>query len=210
MPTSTQLRRSLSGALAVIAIAVAGCGEGEGDPFSSQQAAERTATPDVPSRAAPSEISEGTATLALSGSVTTLLNLAGVDIVPVAPATRTDNDIELPVTSGNIGVDPLAGRLEHDGGIRFTGGTGTLEATDLHLDLRTGVATAEVEGARIPLLETDLQPPRLSEDNQSVVIEGEDASVTNEAVAALNAMIGSEVVPAGLGIGDLTVEARWP
>ena len=164
----------------------------------------------MPSRAAPSEISEGTATLALSGSVTTLLNLAGVDIVPVPPATRTDNDIELPVTSGSIGVEPLAGRLEHDGGIRFSGGTGTLEATDLQLDLGTGVATAEVEGARIPLLQTDFQPARLSEDGQSVVIEGEDASVTDEAVVALNAMIGSDVVPAGLGIGDLTVEARWP
>lgn len=208
MPTPIQLRRSLPGALAAIAIAVAGCG-GD-DPFSSEQAAERTATPDVPSRAAPSEISEGTATLALSGSVTTLLNLAGVDIVPAPPATRTDNDIELPITSGSIGVDPLAGRLEHDGGIRFTGGTGTLEATDLHLDLRTGVATAEVGGARIPLLETDFQPPRLSEDGERVVIEGEDASVTDEAIAALNAMIGSEVVPAGLSIGDLTVEARWP
>lgn len=208
MPTSLQLRRSLSGALAAIAIAIAGCGEG--DPFNSEQVAERTATPDVPSRAAPSDISEGTATLALSGSVTTLLSLAGVDIVPVAPATRTDNDIELPITSGTIGVDPLAGRLEHDGGIRFTGGTGTLEATDLHLDLRTGVATAEVEGERIPLLETDFQPPRLSQDRQSVVIEGEDASVTDEAVVALNAMIGSDVVPAGLSIGDLTVEARWP
>lgn len=208
MPTSTRLRRSLPGALAAIAIAVAGCGGG--DPFSSEQPAERTAAPGLPSRAVPSEISEGTATLALSGSVTTLLNLAGVDIVPVPPATRTDNDMAMPVTSGDIGVDPLAGRLDHDGGIRFTGGTGTLEATGLSLDLRTGVATAEVEGERIPLLETDFQPARLSEDRQSVVIVGENASVTDEAAVALNAMIGSDVVPAGLSIGDLTVEARWP
>lgn len=205
MSTRTNSRTVLLGLMAAITIALAGCG---GDESSGEPAAD--ATPSPPSRAKPSEVAEGTATLALSGSVTTLLNLAGVEIVAVPPATRTEDEIELPVVTGSVGVDPLAGRLEHEGGIRFSGGGGDIEATDLRLDLRTGTATAEVEGNRIPLLETDFEPARLSEDRQSVVLEGRDVTVADEALVPLNEAIGSEVVPRDLSIGDLTVEARWP
>ena len=194
------------GLLTAAVLALAGCGGDE----PSEPTAEPTATSTLPTRATPAEISEGTATLKLSGSVTTLLNLAGVDVVAVAPATRDEGAIELPVVAGTVGVDPLAGRLEHEGGIRFSGGGGSIEATDLRLDLRTGIATAEVEGDRIPLLKTEFQPARLSEDRQDVVLEGKDVTVADEALVPLNAAIGSDVVPAGLNIGDLTIEARWP
>lgn len=193
--------------MATITIALAGCG---GEEPSGDAGAEATATPALPSRAAPAKVADGSATLALSGSVTTLLSLAGVDIVAVPPATRTEDEIELPVVTGGVGVKPLAGRLEHEGGIRFSGGSGDIEATDLRLDLRTGIATAEVEGNRIPLLQTRFEPARLSEDRQSVVLEGKDVTVADEALVPLNAAIGSEVVPRDLEIGDLTVEARWP
>ena len=201
----TNSRILLPGLLAAITIALAGCGgdESSGDP-------QAEATPAAPTRAEPSEVASGTATLVLSGSVTTLLSLAGVDVVPVAPATKDESAIELPLVTGTVGVEPLAGRLEHEGGIRFSGGGGSVEATDLRLDLRTGIATAEVEGDRIPLLRTRFQPARLTEDRRSVVLEGEDVRVADEALVPLNAAIGSEVVPRDLNIGDLTVQARWP
>ncbi|CAA9464505.1 MAG: hypothetical protein AVDCRST_MAG38-574, partial [uncultured Solirubrobacteraceae bacterium] len=123
---------------------------------------------------------------------------------------KTGDEIELPVTTGTVGVKPLAGRLAHEGGIRFSGGGGSVEATDLRLDLRTGRATAEIEGQRIPLLETSFEPAQLSEDRQRVVLRGRDVTVSDAALAPLNAAIGSDVVPSGLTIGDLTVNARWP
>ncbi len=204
--TRSNPRNPVIGLLA--AIALAGCG-GE-ERTSGEAAAERTATPALPTRATPSKVSDGSTTLALSASVTTLLDQAGVEIVPVGPAARTGDEIELPVSTGTVGVKPLAGRLGHEGGIRFDGGGGSVEATDLRLDLRTGRATAEVEGERIALLETRFEPARLSEDRQSVVLRGKDVTVTDEALAPLNAAIGSDVVPAGLTIGELTVQARWP
>ena len=204
--TRISSRNPLPGLLAALALALAGCG-GDDSPGERPEA---TADRSLPTRAAPSAVADGTATLALGGSVTTLLDLAGVDIVPVSPATRAEDAIELPVVTGSVGVKPLAGRLEHEGGIRFSGGGGDIEATDLRLDLRTGIATAEVEGTRIPLLETRFRPARLSEDHQTVVLEGKDVTVTDEALVPLNAAIGSEVVPGDLIIGDLTVEARWP
>ncbi len=204
--TRSNPRNPVIGLLA--AIALAGCG-GE-ERTSGEAAAERTATPALPTRATPSKVSDGSTTLALSASVTTLLDLAGVEIVPVGPAARTGDEIELPVSTGTVGVRPLAGRLAHEGGIRFDGGGGSVEATDLRLDLRAGRATAEVEGERIALLETRFEPARLSADRQSVVLRGRDVKVTDEALAPLNAAIGSDVVPPGLTIGDLTVDARWP
>jgi hypothetical protein len=199
-------RSALIALAAAMAFALAGCG---GDDATSERA-EATPTSELPSRAQPSEISGGTARLALRGSVTTLLDLAGVEVVAVAPATRREDEIELPVVSGTVGVKPLAGRLEHDGGIRFEGGGGSVEATDLRLDLRTGIATAEVEGERIPLLETRFEPARLSEDRRSVVLVGTDVTVTDEGLIPLNAAIGSDVVPSNLEVGNLTVRARWP
>ncbi len=206
VPTRTNFRSSVLAA--ATAIALAGCGED--DPFGGERQAERTATPTVPTRAAPSEVAEGTTRLSLAGRVTTLLGLAGVDIVPVSPATRTEDEIELPVVSGEIGVKPLAGELVHDGGIRFSGGGGSVEATDLRLDLRTGTATAEIEGKRVALLGARFEPARLSEDRQRVVLDAKDVTVADAAVAPLNAAIGVDVVPTGLTIGDLTIGARWP
>ena len=205
--TLTKRPTSLLTLIVALTLALAGCG---GDDAPREQEAESTAEPALPTRAQPAKVSGGTATLALSGNVTTLLDLAGVDVVPVAPATMSESKIELPVVTGTVGVKPLAGRLAHKGGIAFGGGGGRLEATDLRLDLRTGVATAEVEGNRIPLLKTRFQPAQLSEDRQSVLLEGEDVTVADEAIAPLNAAIGSEVVPRDLNIGELTVEARWP
>ena len=197
---------ALLGLIATIAVALTGCGD---DSSGGGPAAEATETA-APTRAEPSEISGGTATLALRGSVTTLLSLAGVDIVPVSPATKDGSEITLPVVTGTVGVEPLAGRLEHEGGIRFRGGGGSVEATGLRLDLGRGVATAEVEGERIPLLRTRFEPARLSEDRQSVVLEGKDVTVADEALVPLNDAVGSDVVPRDLNIGDLTVRARWP
>lgn len=208
MSTENERRIPVVALLSAVVLALAGCG---GDERSGgEQAAERTATPALPTRATPSELSEGSATLELSGSVTTLLDLAGVEIAAVDPATRTDGRIELPMVTGTVGVEPLAGRLEHEGGIRFSGASGSVEATDLRLDLRTGIATAEVGGERIPLLETRFAPARLSADRQSVALEGSDVTVADAALEPLNATIGAEVVPPGLTIGDLTVTARWP
>ena len=191
--------------MAALSIALAGCG---GD--SSQEEAGADPTPAQPTRAEPSEVSGGEATLRLGGSVTTLLGFAGVEVVAVAPATRAQDDVTLPIAGGTVGVDPLAGRLAHEGGIRFEGGGGSVEATDLRLDLGRGIATADVEGERLPLMNTRFDPARLSEDRRSVVIESTDVTVADEALPALNAAIGSDVVPRGLGVGELTIRARWP
>ncbi len=188
--------------LTALSLALAGCG---GDDAADQPAAERTET-----RAKPSEIADGTTTLKLSSTITPLLDLAGVDLVPVSPATEGDDGLRVPISKGTIGVDPVAGRLDHRGGIRFSAGGASVEATALRLDLRTGTVTAEVEGERVPLLQARFESARLGEGRQTVALDGEDAALTDEALVLINDTIGSELVPAGLSIGELVVEARWP
>ena len=193
------LHRLLVLLLAAAALAFTGCGNDE-----------RAPAPQGPeSRAEPSEVERGTTALALGDTIKPLLGLAGVALKPVGAATESEDGVTVPISGGTIGVEPVAGRLAHDGGIRFSAGSASVEATALRLDLRTGSVTAEVEGERMPLLQARFDSAQVSEDRATVVLTGKDATITDEALVLINETIGSELVPAGLAIGELRVEARW-
>lgn len=198
------------GILAGVSVALGGCG---GDDPPAAGDAQRAGATDTPTprerRAEPSGIASGTTTLELNDRISLLLGAAGVDIVGVGEAEQSDRGIELPVLGGEIGVDPLAGGLRHDGGIRFEGGGRSVEATDLRLDLRTGEVTADVAGARVPLLDAEFDQARVSEDARSVVLPAGSVTLTDEAITPLNRALGFDLLSGGLGIGELEVDAAW-
>lgn len=206
MPRATRIRGRALGVAAGVALALAGCGGDDPAPGGDSQA---SATPAAPARSTPSPIARGTTTLDLSRRVSLLLGAAGVDVVPVGDATESDSGIEIPVSGGELGLDPLAGRLRHDGGIRFSGGGQSVEATGLRLDVGTGAVTAEIGGVRVPLLSAEFEPAELGEGNQTVVLPGSRAALSDEAVAPLNEALGVDLLSGGLSIGELRVEARW-
>lgn len=210
MHTRMRTRHKALGVLAGVALAFAGCG-GEEPPAAGegqQAGASATMTPRE-RRADPAPIASGTTTLELNSRIELLLGAAGVDIVGVGDAEQSDEGIELPVSGGEIGVDPLAGRVRHDGGIRFEGGGQSVEATDLRLDLRTGEVTADIAGVRVPLLDCEFDRARVSEDAGSVVLPAGSVTLTDEAVTPLNAALGFDLLSGGLGIGELEVDASW-
>ena len=209
MPDPMRTRSWALGVLAGVSVALSGCG-GDDPPAGGGQQAGATETPTPRERRAePSDIASGTSTLQLNDRVGLLLGAAGVDIVGVGDAEQTDRGIELPVSGGEIGVDPLAGRLRHGGGIRFEGGGQSVEATDLRLDLRTGGVTADVAGTRVPLLDAEFDQARVSEDAGSVVLPAGSVTLTEEAVTPLNEALGFDLLSGGLGIGELEVDASW-
>ena len=197
------------GVLAGVSVALTGCGGDDPPAGEGERAgATETATPRE-RRAEPSGIASGTTTLQLNDRIELLLGAAGVDIVGVGGAEQSDRGIALPVSGGEIGVDPLAGRLRHDGGIRFEGGGRSVQATDLRLDLRTGAVTADVAGTRVPLLDSEFDRARVSEDAGSVVLPAGSVTLTEEAVTPLNEALGFDLLSGGLGIGELEVDASW-
>lgn len=209
MHTRMRTRSWALGVLAGVSVALGGCGGDDPPAGEGEQArASGTATPRE-RRAEPSAIASGTTTLVLNSRIDLLLGAAGVDIVGVGAAEQSDQGIELPVSGGEIGVDPLAGRLRHDGGIRFEGGGQSVEASDLRLDLRTGEVTADVAGVRVPLLDVEFDRARVSDDASSVVLPAGAVSLTDEAVTPLNEALGFDLLSGGLGIGELEIDASW-
>lgn len=198
-------RHTALGALAGVTLALTGCG-GD-DPPAGGEAPEAA---DRPSRAAPSPIADGAVTLEISRRVELLLGAAGVDVVPTGAATESGEGIEIPIAEGELGVDPVAGRLDLDGGIRFGAAGQAIEATALDLDLRSGEVTSEIEGIRVPLLSAEFEPAQLSADAGSVVLPGSRATLSDEAVTPLNDALGVDLLSGGLSIGELGVKARWP
>lgn len=191
------------------ALALAGCG-GEDEPSGTARAPAADATPARPSRAEPGRIAGGTTTLDLSSSLGLLLKTAGGKVTPISPAPKSDAGYAIPISGGEIGVEPLAGRLRHDGGISLGVGSNTVAVTGISLDLHTGGLSAEVEGARIELVTADFAPAELSPDRRSVTIKGSDAKLADAAVAPLNDALGYDVLSGGLSIGELEIRARWP
>lgn len=205
MRARMRTRNTALGILAAATLALTGCG-GDDPPSGG----EGSTPPAQASRAAPSPIADGTATLDVSRRVDLLLGAAGVDVVPTGTATESDEGIELPISEGELGVEPLAGRLALDGGIRFGAAGQAVEATALELDLRSGEVTAEIEGLRVPLLSAEFEPAQLGDNAASVVVPGTRAALSDEAVAPLNDALGVDLLSGGLSVGELTVEARWP
>ena len=208
-----QIRLRKRTAVAVTAVAlglVSGCGgEDPGSTGSDSQGSESTPTAE-PSRSAPAPVADGTTTLDLGRRVDLLLAAAGVEVAPVGAATESGEGIAMPVADGDLGIEPVAGSLRHEGGLSFTAAGRSAEATALELDAGSGEVTAEIAGERVPLLTAEFEPPRLSDDGSSVVLPGRRATLSEQAVGQLNDALGVDLLTGGLEIGELTVEATWP
>lgn len=210
MPTAARTINAARVVVISVALALAGCGgDDEAATPPSGQSDQPTPTATVQARDTPTEIAGGTTTLELSSALKPVLAAAGVEIQPLQPAREGDAGIEIPITGGELGTDPLAGRLRHDGGIRLSAGGANVDVTDVRLDVGKGAVTAQVAGERVSLLSTEFETPELSDDHDSVVLRGSGARLSDEAVIPINDALGTDLLSGGLSIGDLDVNARW-
>jgi len=192
--------------LAAAVFCVAGCG-GDRESDEKNQA---VPTSGEQSRGVPTPIAQGMTTLELSRSLKLLLSAAGVDVVPLGPASASEAGIELPVASGTLGIEPVAGRLRHEGGIRLSAGSQSIDATAVVLDLSRRAVTADVAGTRLDLLSVEFEPPQLSRDADLLALAGREARLSDAAVAPLNHALGVGLLSGGMSVGKVSVDARWP
>ena len=203
---TTRLRRSLAIALAAtgVGLGAAACG---GDDDANGQAATPTKTPAPQSVEQPQPITGGVTTLRLDATTAGVLDTLGVDLQPVGAAELSDGQFRFPITEGSVDVDTLSGAIAHDGGLRFSAGGRSVEATDLVIRPGRGVLEANVAGRRAPLLGVDLRALQ-APTSDTIVLPGSAAVLSPRTVPALEDGLGIQLPDVDLRLGRLQVSGK--
>jgi len=225
--TTMPPRRRLAavGAAALLAGGLVACGDDEESAPSAttEPAVGQTAPPPQPTGAAtstsPAEtnateptqaegLSGGETVLRLGGTAGRVLDAAGIELEPVAPAQRSGDAITFPISGGEVGSRFDSGRIDHDGGLRFTAGGRSVEATELVIEPADEVLTAQVEGRRVPLLSLELPAQEPAPGGADVRVRGAQAGLSTEALRALGDQLDVRLPSATLPLGEVDVTAR--
>ena len=151
----------------------------------------------------------GETTLALDPAVASLLDSAGIQPSPVAPATaNTDGSLSFPITGGRVNAKTLAGKIKHDGGIRLATNAVQVELTKFTIDTRAAELTALVGGNRVAILSLDLGGAKVKLRGGKLRITNLAAKLTADAAAALNSAFSTTAFAEGALIGNATVNAK--
>ena len=154
-------------------------------------------------------IGGGTTTLALDAAVGRALAGADISVAPVGPAPASERGIAFPITRGVLNDGSGAGRLEHSGGLTFAKGNASVSLTDFIVTIdRHPVLTAKVGDDRIAILDLDTDAARVSNSAFGVRVSDVDVELRSAAAQALNAALGTTAFAGGLGLGEVTVEAK--
>ncbi len=151
----------------------------------------------------------GETTLALDPGVASLLDNAGIQPSPVAPATaNTDGSLGFPITGGRVNAKTLAGKIKHDGGIRLATNAVQVELTKFTIDTRAAELTALVGGNRVAILSLDLGGAKVKLRGGRLRIKNVAAKLTADAAAALNSAFSTTAFAEGALIGNAAVNAK--
>jgi len=203
-------------AAGALALGAAACGDdeeqasGEARPAEPSQRESSPATSPGQPTEAPTEVVGGTTSLRLDGGARRVLEAAGVDVSPIGAARSRGDALVFPIVTGDIDIDSLSGRLQHEGGLRFSVAGRDVEARNFVIDPRREVLTADLGGQRVPLLSVDLGRPRVPQTGDVIVVPGSASTVAAPAVPALNDRLGVDIFREGLRLGEVTIRAQRP
>jgi hypothetical protein len=200
-----RLRRSLAVVLAAggVGLGAVACG---GDDDADGQSAGTETTPAERS-VEPQPITGGVTTLRLDSTTAAVLDTLGVEIEPVGAAELADGQFRFPITEGSIDVDTLSGTIAHDGGLRFSAGGQSVQATELVIRPGRGVLEAEVAGRRAPLLGVDLRALQ-APTSDTIVLPGSAAMLSPRTIPALEDGLGIELPEVDLRLGRLQISGK--
>jgi hypothetical protein len=158
---------------------------------------------------------EGGATLlTVDPSTLEALSGAGFAVEPIEPAQVSqaasgEVTFAFPIASGSLAVSDFSGTIKHRGGLRLSKGETTVGVKNFVIDTSNGVLTAKVVGSRdrIPLLNLDLTNLQAFVFDDSAVLRGVGATLTEEAATALNAAFETDLFAEGLTVGTADVFA---
>lgn len=163
----------------------------------------------APAMGANVSLSGGTTALQLDKNTAQVLTGAGISVAPVGAAAASGAQITFPVTGGVIDPSNAAGRIAHSGGLAFSSRGTTVRATNflIQTNARRPVLTAQVGGARVPLLNLDLSKAavlRRGAGNVETWAVRVNTTLHPTAARALSAAFHT-TIPAGVRIGRADV-----
>ncbi|MGI9079348.1 MAG: hypothetical protein ACR2GF_00755 [Acidimicrobiales bacterium] len=139
---------------------------------------------------------------------------------PIAPATvaasGADTNATFPITQGFVSVFPtsdpnyIRGTFSHDGGLKFTLGSTSVELTDFVVNPGDSTLTATVNGgAAAPILDLDGSALKVSTDAQgNTKLDGPIAKLSQVGADALNKAFKTSLFKQGIVLGVVHVTAK--
>ncbi|MBJ7347925.1 MAG: hypothetical protein JHC87_05055 [Thermoleophilaceae bacterium] len=151
----------------------------------------------------------GNTTLKLDPNTAGALTSLGVAVAPVAPATAGTSGISFPITGATGSLHPLAGTINHSGGLTFSKGATVVPLTDYSIVIGSNPRLiASVGAARVAILKLNLSQARIGASWNGLTISNVKATLTAEAAGALNGAFATTAFTAGLPIGVAAVNLR--
>jgi hypothetical protein len=201
--SSTNVRRSLGVAAAVLLLAVA---------FLALSASAQAST---------LKLAGGYTQLTTDPGTTKALVANRVLPLPVLPSwvipTQVDGKLALSyrfyITGGEIDSTTLAGEIKHSGGLKFVNLSNgkSLTARDFTIDTVNAQLTAylPVLDVRAPILKLDLSSVQVTQGSIYTKVGPVPAALTDVAATVLNDKLSTSLFVGGLPIGTANVYARF-
>jgi hypothetical protein len=134
---------------------------------------------------------------------------AGVTVTPTGTASAVSAGIAFPITGGRFNADQVTGKVEHKGGLTFTGHGASLTLENFVVKVGDkNVIRAEVAGGgHVRLADLDLDEAKIQQRGGKLVISNVDVLLAGKAAAALSGVFGLPDLR-GADLGTATVKAK--
>lgn len=151
----------------------------------------------------------GKTTLAPEASTFNTLAGAGVTVAPAGKANVGSAGIAFPITGGKFNADNGTGKVEHKGGLTFSGNGASLTVENFVVKVGAkNVIRAEVAGGgHVRLADLDLDKAKIKQRGGKLVISKVGVLLAGRAAKALSATFGLPDLR-GADLGTATVKAR--
>ena len=158
---------------------------------------------------APAATLGGKTVLAPEAATFETLANAGVTVGPTGDAGAGSSGIAFPITGGRFNANQVTGKIEHQGGLTFTGNgaTLTLERFVVKVGAKNVIRAEVAGGGHVRLADLDLDQAKIKQRGGKIVISNVGVLLAGKAAGALSAVFGLPDLR-GADLGTATVKAK--
>lgn len=119
---------------------------------------------------------------------------ANVSFKAIDPSEQDGpHEIDLIPSGGSVDPQALSGSIEHDGGFELSTSQGSVQFTDIIVDLDKAEMTGMMDGQRVTIFDLDLSDTEHGDHDYEVDIDDVDGSFATEVSKTLNDTLGVTV-----------------
>ena len=162
----------------------------------------------APSAQAAVELSGGTTRLTLDRGTAGALASLGVKVRPTGRAAAQGRHVRFPISGGAIDPASAAGRIEHRGGLRLSGGGRSITLKNYVVRVGKRITlSARVGKQRVGVLDLT-GTPKVTRSGFGTNVSGLTARLNRTAARTLNAVFGVDAFRKGAKLGTVKLTAK--